>query len=104
MATRTQQGASNLQSNVRSGSGVGSNRGDGTVFRSTGEFALWVMVVTLILFCLMILGIICVHLEKQSTKTERQLQRSEAILNRLEEKDKKNAKHHNFDGSDADGV
>ena len=104
MATRAQQGTANLQNNVRGGSNSGNSRSDGTVFRSTGEFALWVMVVTLILLCLMILGIICVHLEKQSTKTERQLQRSEAILNRLEEKDKKNAKHHNFDGSDADGV
>jgi hypothetical protein len=52
----------------------------------------------------MILAIVMVHLEKQANRTERQLQRSEAILNRLEEKEKKHAKHHDFDGSDADGV
>jgi hypothetical protein len=52
----------------------------------------------------MILLIVVVHEQKQINRTEDQLQRANAILNRLEEKEKKHAKHHDFDGSDADGV
>ena len=52
----------------------------------------------------MILVLVIVQLEKQADRIQKNLDRSEVIYHRLEEKEKKHAKHHDFDGSDADGV
>jgi len=46
------------------------------------EFWLWVIVVTLIIFCLMILSFAIVHTDKQIKKVD-------AMMLRLEEKEKK---------------
>lgn len=49
------------------------------------EFWFWVVIVTLIIFCMMILSFAIVH-------TEKQLKKADAILMRLEEKEKKRDK------------
>jgi short subunit fatty acids transporter len=46
------------------------------------EFWLWVIVVTLIIFCLMVLSFAIVH-------TNAQLKKADAMILRLEEKEKK---------------
>ena len=89
MATGTQSRNQNLQNGIRGGSSANLSGNDGTVFRSSGEFWFWLVVVTLILFCLMILALVVIHLQRQSNRTEGQLQKATAILNRLEEKEKK---------------
>lgn len=49
------------------------------------EFWFWVVIVTLIIFCLMILSFAIVHTEKQIKKVD-------ALVLRLEEKEKKREK------------
>lgn len=49
------------------------------------EFWLWVAVVTLIIFCLMGLSFAIIHVNKQLNKVD-------AMVIRLEEKERKNAK------------
>ena len=43
------------------------------------EFWFWVAIVTLIIFCLMVLSFAIIHVNKQITKAEIILQRAEAI-------------------------
>lgn len=47
---------------------------------------MWVAIVTLLIFCIMALSFAIIH-------TEKQLKKAEAVLQRLEEKEKKNAKN-----------
>lgn len=85
MATRVPQQSSQSQTGVRSGAG---NRGavdDGTVFSSMREFWLWVTIVTLLIFLLFVTSIGLLHLDKK-------LKEANALVLRLEEKEKKNAK------------
>jgi len=50
------------------------------------EFWFWVAIVTLIIFCIMLLSFMVIH-------TDKQLKKAEAMIQRLEEKEKKrNAK------------
>lgn len=49
------------------------------------EFKLWAIIVTLLIFCIMALSLGIVHVQKQLNKTE-------ALLLRLEEKEKKREK------------
>ena len=58
---------------------------DGTVFSSMKEFWLWVTIVTLLTFLLFVtsLGLLYTH---------KQIKRTEAILQRAEQLEKKNAK------------
>lgn len=49
------------------------------------EFWLWVAIVTLLLFCIMLVSFGVVH-------THKQLNKAEALLQRLEEKEKKREK------------
>jgi len=58
---------------------------DGTVFRSMKEFWLWVVIVTLLLFLAMLLSFGLVHNHKQ-------IQKVDALLQRLEDKEKKREK------------
>ena len=46
------------------------------------EFWFWVAIVTLIIFCLMMLSFMVIH-------TDKQLKKAEALIIRLEEKEKK---------------
>ena len=55
---------------------------DGVVFRSMKEFWLWVAVVTLIIFILMVLSFAVAYQSKQ-------LKQAEALLVRIEEKERK---------------
>jgi len=55
---------------------------DGVVFRSMKEFWFWVAIVTLIIFILMMLSFAVVHQSKQ-------LKKAEAMLVRIEEKERK---------------
>jgi len=82
MATRTPKGNSNLQSSVPNSRTVRDTRNDWIVFNSMREFWLWVIVVTLIIFCLMVLSFAIVH-------TNSQLKKADAMILRLEEKEKK---------------
>lgn len=49
------------------------------------EFWFWVAIVTLIIFCIMALSIVVLH-------TEKQLKKANALVIRLEEKEKKREK------------
>jgi preprotein translocase subunit YajC len=46
------------------------------------EFWFWVAIVTLIIFCLVMLSFVIIH-------TDKQLKKAEAMIQRLEEKEKK---------------
>jgi hypothetical protein len=85
MATRTPQRNPNSQSGVRGGSDNGSSRDSGVVFHSMKEFWFWVAIVTLIIFCLMMLSFVIIH-------TDKQLKKVNALVIRLEEKEKKREK------------
>jgi Flp pilus assembly protein TadB len=85
MATRTPQRDTGRQTNVRS-SGTGRDAGDDwTVFRPMKEFWLWVIVVTLIIFCLMGLSFAIVY-------TNAQIKKVDALVLRMEQKEKKREK------------
>jgi hypothetical protein len=46
------------------------------------EFWFWVAIVTLIIFCIMLLSFVVIH-------TDKQLKKAEAMIQRLEEKERK---------------
>ncbi len=85
MATRVPSTNQNGQAGVRN---RGANDGavdDWSVSGSMKEFWLWVIIVTLLLFLAMMLGFGVVYNAKQIKKTE-------AMLLRLEEKERRNEK------------
>ena len=49
------------------------------------EFYFWILIVSLLIFCIMMLSFVSLHLQKQ-------LNKADAIILRLEEKERKNAK------------
>lgn len=59
------------------------------------EFRFWVVIVTLLIFCIMVLSFMVVHLEKRINKAD-------AMLVRIEEKEKKSEKKKRTDSDDAD--
>jgi hypothetical protein len=59
------------------------------------EFWFWVIIVTLIIFCLMMLSFVAIH-------TEKQLKKADAMILRLEEKEKKRNEKPRIDPVDAD--
>ena len=85
MATRIPPRTPSSQVGVRSGAGNNGDWDGGTVFRSMKEFLLWVIIVTLMIFIMFALFLSVLYVDKQVKKTE-------AMLIRLEEKEKKNAK------------
>ena len=85
MATRTPQRNPDRKSDLRSGSGDGVSPTDWNVFHSMKEFWFWVAIVTLLIFCIMALSFVALH-------TNKQLKKAEAIVLRLEEKEKKREK------------
>ena len=85
MATRIPPRASSGQTGLRSGSNGNGDLDDGTVFRSMKEFLFWVTIVTLIIFIMFALFLGILYVDKQIKKTE-------ALVIRIEEKDKKNAR------------
>ena len=85
MATRTPQRYPDRQVNLRSGSSNGVPASDWNVFHSMKEFWFWVAIVTLLIFCIMALSFLAMH-------TNKQLKKAEAIVLRLEEKEKKREK------------
>jgi short subunit fatty acids transporter len=95
MATRTPQRNSDIQTGVRNSSDNGSFGTSWTVFHSMKEFWFWVVIVTLIIFCLMGLSMAIIH-------TEKQLKKVDALVIRLEEKEKKRNEKTRIDPVDAD--
>jgi hypothetical protein len=83
MATRAPQRNPSSQAGVRSGGDRSDVGNDWTVFHSMKEFWFWVAIVTLIIFGLMGLSFMVAYQAKQ-------LKKSEAIILRLEDKEKKN--------------
>jgi predicted tellurium resistance membrane protein TerC len=59
------------------------------------EFWFWVAIVTLLIFCIMALSFLAMH-------TNKQLKKAEAIVLRLEEKEKKRNEKNRVDPADAD--
>ena len=59
------------------------------------EFWFWVAIVTLIIFCIMLLSFVVIH-------TDKQLKKAEAMIQRLEEKEKKRNAKPRVDPIDAD--
>lgn len=59
------------------------------------EFWFWVTIVTLIIFCLMVLSFVVVH-------TDKQLKKAEAMIQRLEDKEKKRNAKPRIDPVDSD--
>ena len=82
MATRAPQRNSDSQGNLRGSSGNGVSSSDWNVFHSMKEFWFWVAIVTLIIFCIMMLSFVVIH-------TDKQLKKAEAMIQRLEEKERK---------------
>ena len=87
MATRIPSQSSNSQAGIRSGGGGGVS-GDGWALFGD-EFKYWVVIVSLILIILLVLIPFVLHL---SIKLDKQIKRNEAILLRLDEKEKKRDK------------
>lgn len=82
MATRTPQRNSGGQADLRGGSGGRDATSDWNVFHSMREFWFWVAIVTLIIFCLVMLSFVVMH-------TNKQLKEVNALIVRMEEKEKK---------------
>jgi predicted membrane protein len=82
MATRTPQRNPSGQTSLRAGGGSDNARTDWTVFHSMKEFWFWVAIVTLIIFCLMMLSFAIAYQTKQ-------LKKAEMLLIRIEEKERK---------------
>lgn len=62
------------------------------------EFWLWVVIVSLLILCIMALSIMVLHVEKR-------LNKADAIILRLEEKERKNAKpRHDPKPDNSDGL
>jgi uncharacterized membrane protein len=59
------------------------------------EFWFWVAIVTLIIFCIMMLSFVVLH-------TDKQLKKAEAMIQRLEEKEKKRNAKTRIDPVDSD--
>jgi predicted lysophospholipase L1 biosynthesis ABC-type transport system permease subunit len=59
------------------------------------EFWLWMIIVTLLIACIMALSMVAMHIEKR-------LNKADAIILRLEEKERKNAKSRTDPKSDTD--
>ena len=87
MATRVPQKPANGQNGIR-GDGGSDIPGNGWSLFGT-EFTYWVVIVSLILIILLVLIPFVLHL---TVKLDRQIKHNEAILQRLDEKEKKNAK------------
>ena len=82
MATRTPKPNLDRQTDLRNSGGNRDVGTDWTVFHSMREFWFWVAIVTLIIFCLMGLSFAIIHVNKQINKAE-------ALLVRIEEKERK---------------
>ena len=82
MATRTPQRNPNSQTELRGGGGNRNDRSDWTVFSTMKEFWFWVAIVTLMIFIMMALSFAVAYQSKQLNKVE-------ALLTRIEEKDRK---------------
>jgi hypothetical protein len=95
MATRTPQRNSDRQSDLRNSSGDGVSPSDWNVFQSMKEFWFWVAIVTLLIFCIMMLSFVVLH-------TDKQLKKVNALVIRLEEKEKKRNEKNRIDPADAD--
>jgi len=85
MATRTPQRNTDRQGDLRDSGGDGLSATDWNVFHSMREFWFWVAIVTLLIFCIMALSFLAMH-------TNKQLKKAEAIVLRLEEKERKREK------------
>jgi len=85
MATRTPQRNTDRQGDLRGSGGDGLSATDWNVFHSMREFWFWVAIVTLLIFCIMALSFLAMH-------TNKQLKKAEAIVLRLEEKERKREK------------
>jgi hypothetical protein len=59
------------------------------------EFWFWVAIVTLLIFCIMMLSFVVLH-------TDKQLKKVNALVIRLEEKEKKRNEKNRTDPADAD--
>jgi hypothetical protein len=59
------------------------------------EFWFWVAIVTLLIFCIMMLSFVVLH-------TDKQLKKVNALVIRLEEKEKKRNEKNRIDPADAD--
>ena len=85
MATSPKTPNQTRQGGVRN-SNVSSDSGDDwTVFNSMREFWLWAIVISMIIVCVMVLFIMIAHVTVQVRKAE-------LILERIEHREKKNAK------------
>jgi heme/copper-type cytochrome/quinol oxidase subunit 2 len=82
MATRTPQRNPDRQADLHSGNVRRNAASDWNVFHSMREFWFWVAIVTLIIFCLVMLSFVIIH-------TDKQLKQVNALIIRLEEKEKK---------------
>ena len=82
MATRTPSRNPSVQVDLRSSSGNRNVGNDWTVFSSMKEFWFWVAIVTLMIFIMMALSFAVAYQSKQLNKVE-------ALLTRIEEKDRK---------------
>ena len=85
MATRVPATNQNGKAGLRDSGGNRSPMDDGTVFNSMKEFWFWVVIVTLLLFCIMLVSFGLAH-------TYKQLNKAEVLLQRLEEKERKREK------------
>jgi hypothetical protein len=88
MATRTPQRNTGSQGNLRSSSPSGSAGSDGVVFHSMKEFWFWVAIVTLIIAGLMILSFLLMHTNKLLNRSDEQLNKANALVQRLEQREK----------------
>ena len=95
MATRVPSTNQNGKAGVRNRNADNGSVDDWTVFNSMREFWLWVAIVTLLLFCIMLVGFGLAY-------THKQIQKAEAIIIRLEEKEKKREKIRTDPKPDAD--
>ena len=82
MATRTPQRNSSSQAVLRSSNNNRNAGTDWTVFSSMKEFWFWIAIVTLLIFIMMALSFAVAYQSKQ-------LNKAEALLTRIEEKDRK---------------
>jgi uncharacterized membrane protein YvbJ len=82
MATRTPQRNSSSQAVLRSSNNNRNSGTDWTVFSTMKEFWFWVAIVTLMIFIMMALSFAVAYQSKQ-------LNKAEALLTRIEEKDRR---------------
>jgi lipoprotein signal peptidase len=82
MATRTPQRNPSVQADLYGGSGSRNAGANWTVFSTMKEFYFWVAIVTLMIFIMMALSFAVAYQSKQLNKVE-------ALLTRIEEKDRR---------------